>query len=127
MTTLIVLFVVAGFFTIISLKYYNLIFSFVGMICWIGLWAYVKDNPPTGVLQGSFVHEIMMYAFIIIGVTVMLLYFRTRIKNIPNARNGIDSEVIQPEGKPALERRGLMDISTEEYRARVRKSLNRKK
>ena len=118
------LLVVAIAFSIISLKWYNLIFSFVAMLGWIALWAYNMDNPPVGIVQGSFVHEVLMYSFILMAIVIMLLYFRTRVKSIPNARNGIDTENLPTETKVSANMpKGLMDLSTEEYRKAIKGAL----
>jgi magnesium-transporting ATPase (P-type) len=119
-----ILLAIAGFLTFISLKFYNLLFSFVACLAWIGIWAYNLSYPPTNITAGTFVHEVLTYVFIILAITVMLLYFRTRSKNLSNSRNGIDIETITADknsNRPIS--KGMMDMSAEEYRDNFRRAI----
>jgi hypothetical protein len=105
--------------TVISLRYYNLLLSMVGMLAWLILWGYNLNNPLSGIVQGSFVHELMTYAFMIMAIVTMLVFFRTRGKNATTSSNGIDA-VYQDNSRPVPLSKGMMDKSLDEYRQYIR-------
>lgn len=88
------------------------------MLGWIGLWAYNLNSPPSGITQGSFVHEVLTYSFILMAIAIMILYLR----NMKNGSwdNGGKDKSSSSTGKPT---RGLMDLSSEEYRTYVRSKV----
>ena len=75
-----ILLVLAGFLTILSMRYYNILFSFGGMLGWIAVWVYNLNSPPTGITVGTFLHDVLTYTFIIMAIAVMYIYFRNRGK-----------------------------------------------
>ena len=108
--------------SIVSLRWYNLLFSFVAMLMWIALWAYNLNNPIGGITKGSFVHEILSYGFIIMAIVIMLVYFRGRGKDSKNIVLGNNNNETSEESteKPST---GIMGMSPDEYRAYMRGKL----
>ena len=122
-----ILIVLALVLTVISLRWYNLLLSFVACMAWVSLWAYNLSNPPTGITQGSFVHEVLVYSFIVMAIGVMLLYFRNRgeAKNMLNANT--DKEGVPPKSEQEFEpRKSIMNTSVSEYRQNLRGRINRR-
>jgi hypothetical protein len=126
MWTFSILGIAAVVFTVISLRYYNLLFSFVAMISWVGLWAYNLNYPLTNITQGSFVHEVMTYSFIIMAVVVMLLYFRNRgqAQGMFNANTEKEGAKNTNNSTPS---RGLMELDTNEYRKLMRERIRNRR
>jgi hypothetical protein len=123
MWTFSILGIIAVIFTIISLRYYNLLFSFVAMLSWIGLWAYNLNYPLTNIVRGSFIHEVMTYSFIIMAVVVMLVYFRNRGQAQGMFNANTDKEGVKNINN-SVQSRGLMELDTNEYRRLMRERIN---
>jgi hypothetical protein len=111
--------------SIISLRYRNLFFSLGGTLGWLGLWAYNNINPPTGVTRGSFVHEVLMYGSIIMAIGVMIMYLRNRQRGYTGYVM-TKKEETEAEGQ-RIPRRGLMDLSPEEYQRYIRNRMRRRR
>ncbi len=110
--------------SIISLKYRNLFFSFAGALGWFGLWAYNNSYPPTNVVRGSFVHEVLMYGSLVMAIGVMFTYFRNR-------QRGYTGYDVTAKEKNEIESRrtprGLMDLSPSEYQQHIRARMHRRR
>lgn len=110
--------------SIISLKYRNLFFSFAGALGWFGLWAYNNSNPPINVTRGSFVHEVLMYGSLIMAIGVMFMYYRNRQRGYTGYETTKKEETEIASRRPA---RGLMDISTAEYKQLIHSKMHRRR
>ncbi len=120
---------VASILTFIALHYNNILLSLASSVFWLVLWAYNLDHPPAGVVQGSAIHEWMTMGFVIVAMAVMFIWFRSRkavssvTGRITKGKNGEEGETtINME----IEHKGLLDMSEDEYRAKVRKALRRR-
>jgi len=125
-TTWTILFAFSATLTVISFRNINILLSLGATIGWFSLMAYNLDNPLVGVAQGSVIHQWLTMGFIAIGLAVMLMFFKNRGKmvSISGSRGeGGGGE----EGVPMLERKGLMDMNTGEYRATVRRAVKRRR
>ena len=120
-----IILVIAGFLTLLSLRYRNLLFSFSGMLGWIGLWAYHQNHPPANVVQGTFLYELLLYIFIIMGLAVMFLYFWNRSRGYTGyPRTAKEQAAYDNEVRTFGDsEKGLMELNETEYRVRVRRSL----
>jgi hypothetical protein len=120
-----ILLVVALALSLVSLKYRNILFALGGILGWIGLWAYHKDNPPAGIIEGTFIHEVLMYAYIAMAIATFIMWLRNRNRGYtgyPLSRGEQDEQerrIIS--NRPT---RGLMDLSTSEYRSVMRAKIN---
>ncbi len=117
-----ILLAIAGFLTLLSLKHYNIIFSFAGTLGWMAVWGYNLDHPPSNVVVGTFVYDLLYYTFIIVAIAVMLIYFRNRSRQTSGSGGG---NVERGETSVrAIREGGAMSESAEEYRMRVRRALH---
>jgi len=114
-----ILLVIALSLSIVSLKWRNILFSLGGTLGWVALWAYHQAYPPLNIAVGSFVHEVLYYAYIIFAIAVMLVWIgnvRRGYTGYPMTRN----EEARMEERNRTPARGLMDLSPEEYRTYIR-------
>lgn len=117
--------VLAICFTVISLRWYNLLLSFVAALWWFSLWAYFATaSPLTGVTHGTFIGDCIYYGLLLMALLCILIYFRGRGQakgsfNANTSLEGVDKpKDIMPES------RGLMNLNDTEYRTWLR---NRRK
>ena len=102
-----------------------MLFSLAGSIGWLVVWMYNLDHPPTGIVQGSNIHEFMTYAFIIMAIATLFMFFRNRNRGYSgyprtaNEQAEYDRQVKAPPSQVG----GLMNRTNEEYRERVRGAL----
>lgn len=124
------LLVLALVLTIVSFRHINILLSLGATIGWFALMAYNLDHPPTNIIQGSVIHQWLTMGFIAVGLGTMLMFFRNRGRivnrseswgEVRSRREGGGEEV------PVPERRGLMDMTSGEYRATVRRAVRRRK
>ncbi len=123
-----ILLVLAGWMTFISLRHSNLLLSLGAGIFWFSLMAYNLNYPPTNITQGSIVHEWLTMGFVIIGIAVIFMWFRTRgsrTESITNIRAGRTEEGGDQIIAHTTKVEGVVD-ETEVYRQRVRRALRRK-
>lgn len=120
-----ILLVIAGFFTLLSLRYRNLLFSFSGMLGWIAVWVYHQNYPPTNIVQGTFLYELLLYAFIVMAMAVMFLYFWNRSRGFTGyPRTAKEQASYDNELRTAGDSdKGLLELGENEYRVKVRRSL----
>ncbi len=123
-----IILVMALALSLISLRYRNILFALGGTLGWIALWAYHQSNPPAGVSVGSFVHEVMYYAFIVMAIAVMFVYFKNRDRGYTGYPT-TKSEEVELDQRRISRRpaRGLMDLSPTEYRAVIRSKMRHKR
>ncbi len=109
-----ILLATAGFLTVISLRYNNILYSLAGSLVWIALWMYNLSYPPANIVIGSTLHEVLVYTFIIMAIATMYMYFRNRGRTsrsrVSEGESGVGGGVLSPTPK------GLMDLSPDEYR-----------
>lgn len=117
-----ILLAIAAFLTFLSLKHYNLLFSLGGSLGWLTLWMYNLNYPPTNITIGSTLHEFLIYTFIIMAIATILIYFRSG-RRVAQERGGVedgDSSGGRPYGG-----RGLMNLTEDEYRSKVRRATRK--
>lgn len=121
-----ILLVLALVMTVISLRWRNILFSLAGTLGWLALWMYNLNSPPSGITIGTPNHEILIYAFIIMAIAVMMLYFingkrgYTGYPKSAKEQAEYDREVKSSGRTP----NGMTEMTNEEYRARVRRALH---
>lgn len=113
-----ILLVIAGFLTILSIRRYNIIFSFSGALGWMALWGYNLNNPPANITVGTFVYDLLYYTFIIMAIAVIYIYFAGRSKRESTASLSVENGKIVAQSTSEETRE-----PTEEYRQRVRRAL----
>lgn len=120
-----IILVIAGFLTLLSFRYRNILISLGGSLGWFALWMYNFDYPPANITIGSTLHEVLIYVFIIMAVATMLMYFRNRARGY-TGYTPTKSEEAESEARrsPA---RGLMDLTPTEYQRLVRTRLRRRR
>lgn len=123
-----ILVVVAVALSLISLKYPNLLFGLGGILGWIALWAYHQNNPPAGIIVGSFIHEALMYAYLVMAIAVFFMWVRNRQQGRTGytMTRGEETELDERRARrrPA---KGLLDLSPTEYRRYVRGTLRNRR
>jgi hypothetical protein len=126
MWTFCILGILAIILMVISFRWYNILLSLFGAIAWMGLWAYNLNNHPTGIVIGSFVHQILTYMFIGLAIVTMLLYFRSRGQAAGTFNSGSDKEGL-PIISNQIQSRGVMGLDDMEYKAYIHARANRRK
>ena len=120
-----ILMTLAGWLTFLCLRNSNLLLSLGAGIAWFSLMAYNLTNPPTNITAGSIVHEWLTMGFFILGIAVILMWFRTRGRTESVTRVGVEksetggSEVVAKTMKVEEVR-----DDSDAYRQRVRKALH---
>ena len=122
-----ILVIIAIALTVISLRWYSLLFSFVAMLGWIALWAFNISSPPAGITEGSFIHEVLYFTYIVMGIGTMLLYFRSRGKAGGSFNTTSPDEGVRATDNNTVQSRGVMDLSESEYRAYIKAKSKRRK
>lgn len=119
----------AGFLTIMSLRYYNLILSFAASLGWIALWMYNLNYPPANIAVGTTLHEVLVYTFIIMAIATIYMYFRNRGRASIGAGGGNESGNRAELSGRAIRYSppSLMEMSPEEYKAYIRSRVRRRR
>lgn len=114
--------------SLISLRYRNLLFTLGGVLGWIALWRFHQTNPPTSIVAGSFVHEVLMYGYIVMAIAVFVMWVRNRERGYTGYTQ-TKREQAQLEARYASKqpRRGIMEMSATEYRAYLRNRLRKRR
>ena len=115
-----ILLALAAFLTWLSLRYYNFVFSLTGMLMWFAVWGYNLNTPPAGVTIGTFLYDVLYYAFFFLALATFLGYFRGRRRQETTTTLGVE------DGKIVAQSTSERNITepVEEYRQRVRRALN---
>ncbi len=120
-----ILLVIAVTLSFLSLRYYNLLFSLCAALGWLAIWMYNLNNPPAGITIGTSLHDLLTYTFIVMAIAIMLTYFMRGNKVLGGkSRSSFEA---QDNARRMPENRGLMDMSQEEYRARVNRALHNRR
>ncbi len=120
-----ILLAIAGFLTLMSLRYRNILMSLGASLGWIALWMYNLNYPPTNIVIGSTLHEVLVYTFIIMAIAVMLMYFWNRNRGF----TGYPTTKREEAALEAQSRRprGIMDLSSEQYKTYIHSRIRRRR
>lgn len=123
-----ILLAIAGGLSLISLRYRNMLFTLGATLGWFALLAHHLNTPPFGVTQGSFVHEALLCVFAIMGIAVMMMWARNRERGY-TGYNMTKREEAEQEARYAskLPARGMMDLSTTEYRQLIHARMRQRR
>lgn len=115
-----ILLAIAGFLTSLSIRRYNLIFSFAGALAWMAVWGYNLNYPPANIVVGSFVYDLLYYIFIIMAIAVIFIYFVGKGKRESSLRVE-DGKIV---ASTMTETQSEAGETPEQYRQRVRRALH---
>ena len=123
-----ILLVIALVLTYVSMRWRNLFYTFGAVLGWLALWVYNQTYPPTNIVVGSFIHEVMYYAFIVMAIGVFLVYLGNRSRGYTGypMTKGEEAELDtkRMSSRPA---RGLLDLSEAEYKRYVHGVVRRRR
>ena len=117
-----ILLVIAGFLTLLSIKRYNLIFSFAATLMWLAVWGYNLDNPPANITIGTFVYDLLYYTFIIMAIAVIFIYFVGKSKRESTTSLRVEDGRIV--AHTVSETQSTVGETPEQYRQRVNRALH---
>jgi hypothetical protein len=116
-----ILLAIAGFLTLLSIRRYNLIFSFAGALGWMAVWGYHLEHPPANITVGTLVYDLLYYTFIIMAIAVIYLYFAGRSKRESTTSLSVEDGKIV--ANTISETQGTTGESVEEYRNRMHRRI----
>jgi hypothetical protein len=115
--------------TLFSFSRKNLLITFGAAVMWMFLWWYTRQNPINGVTIGSFGDQIIYYLCWIMFIGIFVQYFLRSRKESQLEQRGFaigDNGFVAGSEKPRFRTRtGLMDMSTDEYRAEMHARLHK--
>ena len=123
-----ILLVIAGGLTYISMRWRNLFYTLGAVLGWLSLWVYNQNYPPTNIVVGSFIHEVMYYAFIVMAIGVFLVYLGNRRRGytgFPMTKH--EESEIEERSTRNRPTRGLMDLPPDQYKAYIRSRIRRRR
>ena len=120
MVTFWILLALAGLLSWFSLRHINVLLALSSSMAWLTLMGYNLNYPPTNITQGSTLHEWLTLVFVVLAITMIFWWFRTRGRTETVTRAKIeDGEVVAHSTK--------VDGITERndaYRQTIRKALH---
>lgn len=114
---------IAGYLSWLSLRRYNIAFAIAGTLSWFAVWGYHTTNPPTNIVAGTFVYDILYYAYIVMGIAIMFIYLSGRTGSKSKASLTVE------DGKIVAESSTQENVPSglEEYRATMRRAVRRRR
>jgi len=118
-----ILLAIAGFLTFLSIKRYHFAFAVVGTLSWFAVWGYHINYPPTNIVAGTFVYDLLYYAYIIMAFTPILLYVAGRTSRKSTTSLSVeDGKIVAQSSTQENVPNGL-----DEYKATMRRAVRRRR
>jgi len=123
-----ILIVIAVVLSLVSLRYPNILFALGGSLAWISLWVFHQSNPPALIVVGSFIHEMLMYVYIIMAVGTFFMWVRNRARGRTGytMTRGEETE-LDMRRMSSRPTKGLIDLSPTEYKTYVRSTIRKRR
>ena len=134
MTALFLTFGVAAIFSWLALTNRFVLLNFVAGVAWVALFMVMKTSPPAGITEGSSTHTVMLLFCVVAAVAIPLVGLGRNIRTQRTYDSGLQIEegrwklnkpkfLEDPVKKAKLE----SEMRQDEYRAKIRRKLRRRR
>lgn len=122
--TWIILMVFALCLSVIALRWMNILLAIVSSAAWFSLLAYNVNYPPANITQGSNIDTFIIWAIAIVAVTIPIITI-SRMRGRATANiSSVDGDELKQKIETIP---SLSSMTTEEYRAYVRRRIRRRR
>lgn len=126
--TLIAILILVLGMTLLAYIRTNIATCSISALLWLFFWAYTRNNPIPGTATGDFTDSIIYYGSFMAMIAVFFIYLSRRRREKALTRRGYvmgeDGQVAGSERITSKQPLGMMNMSDEEYRQRVRRALH---
>jgi hypothetical protein len=99
---------------------WNVLLSIITAVSWLGLMTYTLTNPPTNIIAGSFLQELLILVFLGGAFFNLYMWFRNRDSKFSDTGKSEYTESEERERNVNSGNRSLMSMNETEYKAYIR-------